>query len=68
MIVLANGLSASEENLLEYNLIIEIWNKKKVKEVVMNFLGGKCMTFPECITCTDIQHCKIEMRQKGVNA
>lgn len=39
MIVLANGLSVSEENLLECNLIIEIWNKKKVKEVVMNFLG-----------------------------
>lgn len=39
MIVLANGLSVSEENLLEYNLIIEIWSKKKVKEVVMNFLG-----------------------------
>ena len=30
-------------------------------------LRGKCMTFSECMTCTDVQHCKIEIRQKGVD-
>lgn len=24
-------------------------------------LLGKCMTFPECMTCTDVKHCKVEL-------
>jgi len=42
--------------------------QKESKRSGNELLRGKCMTFPECITCTDIQHCKIEMKQKGVNA
>lgn len=24
-------------------------------------LSGKYMTFPECMTCTDVKHCKVEL-------